>query len=480
MTVGASQGKRAARAGLWASLQNVAREGIGFLIFLLLARFFLGEKDFGIVALANSFVMFAQIIGQFGLGTALIRSRQITDRHKTACFWVTLGGATLLALLLIALSGHFAQWAQEPRLAPVLQVLSLGLPVTFAGAVHAALLQRSFGFKALAIRSLIAGIFGGLAAIATAMLGGGVWSLVALNLATAVVSTYLLWRAMPWRPTFDVPVAELKDLLPTGLRITGIGIVRYAGDSADRFIVGFSIGIADLGLLFVSQRIVKALQTVLTQSINAVALPVFSEIQDDIPRIRSAYLTAFKICLVVIVPLFIGLALVSRQIAEVILGAQWLELPLLLSILAIAAAFSAPLYFNQPLLIAIGRAQQALQIASVGSGIQILCVALGASFGLVGVAFGLLVRQIIMNGVWIWVLKREIDLAPQMILSVIRVPVVGIMVMTALLVLMPSFPEWSGGFTLSFRIFLGAFSYLSTLWLLDRSTLVQIYLTLGR
>ena len=480
MTAHVSQGKRAVHAGLWASLQNVAREGIGFLIFLILARYFLDDKDFGIVALANSFVMFAQIVGQFGLGTALIRERNITDRHKTACFWVSLGFATLLAILLIALSGLFAHWSGEPRLAPVLQALSLGLVLTFAGSVHAALLQRSFGFKALAIRSLIAGVLGGVVAIVTALLGGGVWSLVALSLVTTAISTVLLWWSMPWRPTFELPIAELKELLPTGLRITGIGIVRYIGDSADRFIVGFFIGIADLGLLYVSQRIVKAMQTVLTQSINAVALPVFSEMQTDIARVRSAYLVAFKVCLVVIVPLFIGLALISQQVAGVILGPRWLDLPLLLSILALAAALSAPLFFNQPLLIAIGRSQQALQIATIGSGVQILCVVIGASFGLVGIALALLARQIIMNGVWAWVLKREIGLSPQTLMLVLKGPLFGIAVMSAAVLLVPKFTGWPEGIYMLFRIALGAFSYLAALWLLDRPAIEQIYRTLKR
>lgn len=480
MTQHLPQGKRAVRAGFWASLQNVVREGIGFLVFLVLARLFLDDRDFGIIALANSFVMFGQIVGQFGLGTALIRERDITDRHKTACFWAMLGSATLLAALLVAFAGVFAAWADEPRVAPVLRVLSLGLILTFAGSVHAALLQRGFGFKALAVRSLIAGLCGGVAGITTATLGGGVWSLVVLNLVTAGFSTLLLWWSLPWRPTFAFPIEELKDLVPTGLRVTGIGIVRYIGDSTDRFAVGFLIGIADLGLLYVGQRIVQALQTVLTQSINAVALPVFSEIQDDPDRIRRAYLIAFHTCLIVIVPLFVGLASVSKQIAQVMLGPQWLDLTSLLSILALAAAFSAPLYFNQPLLIAIGRSQKALQIATLGSVVQILCVVVGASFGLVGVALGLLARQLIMNVVWFWVLKQEIGLEAQSLLEALRGPVLGMALMSAILFLVPEFSAWPNGIYMLFLILLGALSYLAAIWVLDRNAVLQVLRTLRR
>ena len=474
MTQSPLQGKHVVKAGIWASVQNVSREGIGFLVFLVLARLFLNDRDFGIVALANSFVMFAQIVGQFGLGTALIRERNITDRHKTACFWAVLGFATLLACLLVTLAGVFAEWSDEPRVAPVLRLLSLGLILTFAGSVHAALLQRNFDFRVLALRALIAGVCGGIAAIMAATLGAGIWSLVILNLVTASISTILLWRSLPWRPAFALPVRELKEMLPTGLRVTGIGIVRYVGDSSDRFIVGFLISIADLGLLYVSQRIVKALQTILTQSINSVALPAFSEIQDDLPRVRSAYLIAFRICVAVTTPLFVGLALVSRQVTDVVLGPQWIDLSNLLSILSVAAAVSAPLYFNQPLLVAIGRSQTALQIATIGSIVQVLCVAVGASFGIIGVGWGLLARQIIMSGVWYWVLKREIGLEPKNLLADLRGPTLGAVAMSAVLLLVPEPSGWPSGVYLISLIFLGASSYLSTLWLLDRNGMLQI------
>ncbi len=473
MTQQSLQAKRVVRAGLWASLQNVAREGIGFLVFLVLARLFLDDDDFGIVALANSFVMLARIVGQFGLGTALVRQRDITDRHKTACFWAMMGFATLLSCLLAASASIFAEWSDEPRVAPVLRFLSLGLILSFAGSVHAALLQRGLHFRALAVRALIATACGGCAAIATASLGAGIWSLVVLNLVTSGVSTFLLWRSLPWRPALSLPRQELKELLPTGLRVTGIGIVRYIGDSADRFIVGFFIGIADLGMLYVGQRIVKALQTTLTQSINSVALPAFAEMQDDLPRVRNAYLTALRICLIVTTPLFVGLALVSEQVVDVFLGPNWQDLKILLSVLALAAAISAPLYFNQPLLIAINRSHKALQIASLGTVVQIMCVGVGASFGLIGVGIGLVTRQVIMSGVWLWVLKREIELRRRDIGRVFLVPLIGVSLMSVVLSFFPDFEGVPKSVYLSILVLIGALVYLITLWLIDRkSTLI--------
>ncbi len=469
-----SRGKRAVRAGLWASLQNVAKEGIGFLVFLLLARLFLDDTEFGIVALANSFIMFAQIAGQFGLGTALIRQRDITDAHKTASFWVVLAFAVLLAAILAGLSGLFAHWADEPRVAPVLSVLTIGLVLTFAGSVHAALLQREMNFKALALRSLIGGICGGLAALVTAYLGGGVWSLVALNLVTAGVSTILLWWSMPWRPDLTLSWPALKELLPTGLNVTGIGIVRYIGDMADRLIVGFFIGIADLGLLYVGQRIVKALQTVLTQSINAVALPVFSEIQTDIPQVRNAYRIAVHFCVTATAPLFVGLALVAPEMTSVFLGEKWDRLTTILAVLAIAAAFSAPLYFNQPLLIAIGRAQKALQIATLGTVVQLTCVAIGAFYGLVGVAYGLLARQVIMTFVWLYVLNREIALEPKTLIASIKAPALGLVAMTGLLLALSLPATWPGGLHLAALVLLGSLAYLAVILVLDREAVLQI------
>ena len=57
---------------------------------------------FGIVALANSFVMFAQFVARLGLTTAIIQKADVTDDHKTAAFWGGMafcGGLVLLLLM---------------------------------------------------------------------------------------------------------------------------------------------------------------------------------------------------------------------------------------------------------------------------------------------------------------------------------------------------------------------------------------------
>lgn len=406
MTTDSSFQTRAAKAGAWATAQNGAGEGLKFLIFLVMANVFLSKSEFGIVALANSFVMFAQIAGQLGLGTALIRKKNITDQHKTACFWVLIIFASVLSLALFVLSDVFANWAQEPKVAPVLRVLCVGMLMTFAGLTHQALLQRALKFRLLAIRALVSTSLGGIACIAAAFLGMGVWSLVILNLVTATSSTVLLWFSLDWRPSFTLPLYAIKELLPTGLNVTGIGLLRYISMSADRFIVGFFISIADLGLLFVSQRIVQALQTLLTQSINAVTLPVFSTIQEDLPKVRRAYLKALQICIALTWPIFIGLALVSDATISLLLGSRWDGIADLVSVLAVAAAVSAPLYFGPPLLIAIGRSGVVLRVTTLGAVVQVICVALGAWYGLIGVVFGILVRQIIMSIVWMFITAR--------------------------------------------------------------------------
>lgn len=83
MPSGSVQGKMA-RGALWMLLLTIADNTLGFVSTLILVRL-LSPADFGLVAMAWSFIILAQLLAAFGFDVALIhkkirRQRTIT-RH---------------------------------------------------------------------------------------------------------------------------------------------------------------------------------------------------------------------------------------------------------------------------------------------------------------------------------------------------------------------------------------------------------------
>lgn len=392
--------ERSLTAGVWASAQTFVREFFKFVVFLLLARFFLNDDDFGLVALANAVVLVIQQLGSSGLNTPIIQKKNISDAHLSAAFWMLMTFSLGALVLLYVLSGYIAIWVDEPRVSKLLKVLAFTIPITFLGVVHESLLRKRLDFKPLAFRSFVASIVGGSAGILAAFLGCGVWSLVVLSLVTVSTSTTLLWMSVKWTPDLKFPLTELKELLDSGVKVSGITLTKIFGENIDRFIVTTMLGIAQLGTLYVAQRLIQLLQTVLTQSIIAVAFPAFSEIQDDLPRVRKTYLDAVKLCSIVSIPLFLGLSAVSEIAIPLLIGEKWAYVSTLVTIFAIGAALSTPTYFCQPLLISLGKSGRALNNVIIGVLLQSVCIFIGARWGLEGVCYGFVAQRVIMLFVW--------------------------------------------------------------------------------
>ena len=96
------QSKMARGAG-WMLLVALADKGIGLISVLILARL-LAPADFGIVAMALSFIFMAQLLTAFGFDIALIQDQQATRAHYDTAwtFNVALGLTILLSMVAAA------------------------------------------------------------------------------------------------------------------------------------------------------------------------------------------------------------------------------------------------------------------------------------------------------------------------------------------------------------------------------------------
>lgn len=458
--------KRVVSAGIWATLQNLIREGVGFLVFIVLARFFLEDDDFGIIAFSMALLMVAHMFGQAGLNVLIIQRDDVSARQLSATFWFHLGIAIALCLLLFMAAPLVKLLGGAPEIVPVVRVLSLGLPIAFAGFVHEAILQRKMQFRPLAIRRLVAVLISGGSAIIAAYLGAGLWSLVILNLVNSTVSTILLWWFVRWRPTLINPLQDLKTLLPSGLEITSLSITRFLGDFIEKGIIGFAIGVSQLGLFHVSEKMMRSLHLVLTQSINAVAMPAFSETQSDIERTKGSFLTALSVCVSLTTPVFLGVAAVAEPLMLFLLGDQWIAAGSLVFLLAIASSLSAPLFFVDPILIAINQQRTAVKATLVSQTVSLVCTSIGAFWGIVGVCIGVIVRQVISNIIMLLVMKRTVDLQVHEFVKAIQGPYLsGCLMMTC--ILLPGI-IWEESPGLLILILIGVVTYPLFLRLLDR------------
>src|SRR5881296_3626154 len=93
---------RVARSLFWVVWSRGVVQVASLLSALLVARL-LNPADYGLMALAGVWTYAMALIGELGLGAAIVQFRDLEDRELNACFWLVVAMAGLGYLVLYAL-----------------------------------------------------------------------------------------------------------------------------------------------------------------------------------------------------------------------------------------------------------------------------------------------------------------------------------------------------------------------------------------
>ena len=170
---------KSVRAVKWNSYGTAVRYVLQFGVQVLMARV-LGPDNIGLFAMGLVILSFSQFFADAGFGWSLMQAREITEQDVRFAFTCQLISGTVVAVSMYLLAPIASVYFGDPRITGVVAWLSLA---AFFGALSSPannLLRRELDFRTLNIVQLTSyGIGYLVVGIPIAMLGGGVWSLVA-------------------------------------------------------------------------------------------------------------------------------------------------------------------------------------------------------------------------------------------------------------------------------------------------------------
>ncbi|WP_291048091.1 lipopolysaccharide biosynthesis protein [Herbiconiux sp.] len=377
---------KATRSIGWIILERWTSRVLSLVVIAVLTRL-LSPEDFGLVSLATVVIALLQVFVESGFVTVLVQKKELGAKDTSTAFWTSVAISLVLYAALFFSAPLLGALFDEPSLPGVLQILGLGLPISSLSQVPSALLERSFGFRPLAIRQVIGATCGAAVAVVIAFSGGGVWALVAQVLVTNAASVIVLWTATSWRPKFEYSIASLKSMWAMGVRIMGIGLLDALQQNIDKLLIGAFFSASDLGYYYLAQRIGTILIELVTTVMSRVTLTTFSKVQDDLPRLNRIFLQMTFASGAIGVPMFGLVAVLAPQIVPFAFGPGWDATIPLIWILAGGWAFGAVMYFDRSAFLAIGRADTALWVALLQNVVGVALVFALLPFGLYGVAF---------------------------------------------------------------------------------------------
>jgi PST family polysaccharide transporter len=457
---------------------NWGEQGLSAFFSFFLASI-LGPSDFGIVAIGMVYILFLQMFLDQGLVAALIQRKDLQREHLDSVFWMVLGISGLLVGLSLGLSPWWSAANHVPKLAAVISVLSLVLPIEALTVVQKALFQRNMDFRSLSIRSLLSVGAGGVVGIVMGLRGFGPWALVGQRLTQDGCALVLLWTLSHWRPRFRFAGKYIRDLLGFSLANFTAKLGIFANSQAEAFFMGLFFGPFAVGLYRLPQRLVTMVVQVSTSSLQVAAFPQFSRVQDDDAELGRSALLCLRMSSIVTLPLMAGLAVSSRFVMGVI-GPNWVMAVPVLTVLAAVGAVSSLVQFTGPLLQAKSKPHYLAGLVWISSALVIstlVVVALVLRHSTVpvqitGISYARLIIILVFEApVNLYLLTREARISPRDILRVLLpslIAAAGVVCVSTLFSMQTLARNLGPLYSLGISIFLSAITAGSLLLLFDR------------
>lgn len=346
---------------LWKYFERTGNQLIQFVVQIILARLLL-PADFGVIALLMVFIHLAQVFVQSGFSTALIQAKNPDDRDFSSVFYLSLGVAGILYIVLFISAPAISAFYKMPDLTRVLRVLSL---ILFFGAVNSiqnAVVSREFKFKQLFYSSLGAILISGTIGVYLAYAGYGTWALVWQQLSNSLFLCLIMWITVKWRPKLLFSLDRLSKLFSFGWKLLVSALLDTGYREMQSLVIGKMFSASDLGFYNRGRMFPQVVVGNIDGSIQSIMLPALSQVQDDPRRIKEMMRRAITMSAFIIAPLMAGMIATAEPIVRIVLTDKWLPSVPFMQICCISFIFYPIHTANLTAINAVGRSDIFLKL----------------------------------------------------------------------------------------------------------------------
>lgn len=378
----------------WSGIDNVAQFGVSFIVSIVLARL-LSPDDYGLIGIIAIFTAVCQALINGGFTTALIRKKDATDKDYNTAFIVNLGASLLLYVLIYLLSPFIAVFFHREELVALTQVSSLGMIIGALAMVQQTRLTKRIDFKTQTMITIFSSVTSGIVGISMALMGFGVWSLVAQGLSSQGLRTILLWVVNKWVPQLRFSSESFHDLFGFGWKMMVSGLLDTVWKELYQVVVGKFYSPATLGQYTRAKHFSTLFSSNLTTVIQRVTYPVLSSIQDDKERMVAAYRKMIKTTMFVTSISMFFLGAISEPLLYCLIGPKWLEAAVYLPLICISGS-TYPLHaMNLNMLQVQGRSDLFLGLEIVKKTIALGPLFIGAFVGILPMLYANMITTIL-------------------------------------------------------------------------------------
>jgi O-antigen/teichoic acid export membrane protein len=480
--------KRSIKGGFWVISSRFAVQLLGLFKSLFIVNFFL-LNDLGIISAAVMMMEILNTFTQTGFESALIQKKgDIHDYLDTAWTAGILKGIVLFLILYFTaplLASFRIPEEKVPLAIGVFRAMSVTFLITGFRNIGAIYFSKNLDFHktfALSVTSTLADI---VLSIGLVLIFRSIWGVIAARLVTACINCAGTYVLSSYRPKLHFEPKKAKDLWKFGRWIFGANILVFLINEGDDFFVWFYLGIQPLALYRYAYRFADMSATKISHVISQVAFPAYSKIQDDLPRLREAYLKVLKITALFSVPAAFLIFILGPDFVRLFLPERMYPMIFVLQLLAVKGLLKALGSPQGSLFTAIGKPEILMHFLWLRLTILTASIyPLTQKWGITGTAAATILINLLADPIAFWFTCRSLQCPILRMLRSINLPFAasGIMTFAVSMISHIILPHQS--FAWFFVLIIIALTvYVCMLWLLDslfkhgmREIVIEIFL----
>ena len=362
--------KKVSSAFGWKLFERFGVQGVQFILQIVLA-WLLSPDDYGALSIMVIFTNLATVFIQSGFNTALVQKKDVDERDYSSVFWVSLMVAGVLYLAIFFLSPVIAIAYEAPEIVNPFRVLGLMLFPGAFNSVQLARVRRELNFKKVFVSNVAGIIVAGGTGIAIALLGGGLWALVAQTLLSIVAPCLVMLVTVRWTPKLICDFKRVGALLKFGWKLLVSNTIDVLYQDLRSLVIGAKYDTGTLGYYNRGKQFPYFIINAINGTVQAVMLPMLSKEQDDKVKLKMMMRKSIVVSSYIIFPMMMGLAVVATPLIGILLGDKWLPAVPYMQIYCFTLAFTPIHSCNLQAINAVGRSDIFLKLEIIKKSIGI-------------------------------------------------------------------------------------------------------------
>lgn len=422
------------RGFFWKLLERFGVSATQFVLQIILARL-LDPEQYGVLSIMIIFTTLANVFIQNGFNTSLIQNKDVDEDDYSSVFWVSLAVACLLYALIFVASPWIGTYYKMPDIVVPLRVLALMLFPGVLNSIQVAKVSREMDFKKIFYSNIGAVLVAGVAGVAIAYLGGGLWALVVQSILNVFVACVVMQFTTRIRIRFYCNFNRIKVLFAFGWKLLVSSLIDTLYQDLRSLVIGKKYNSGTLGYYNRGKQFPQFIINAINGTVQSVMLPAMSAKQDDKAHVKAMTRNSMMISSYIIFPMMAGLAGIAVPLVKLLLTDKWLPCAPYMQIYCLTLAFYPVHSCNLQAISAMGRSDISLKLEVIKKtyGILALVIAVFCFDSPLAIAMTGLITTWISWFVNSWpnkkvlgysIKEQTVDLVPSMVMSLMMAGVV--------------------------------------------------------